>query len=327
MNTTTPVQITEYCRDLFNLQYIIDAFWLVKSAAPWKSSIQKYELNLLPETCKLQKSIFEGTYRPSKPNEFNISERGKTRHIKSSCINDRIVGHILCDHVLIPTLTPYLIYDNGASLKGKGISFTRNRIATHLHRYYRNYGTNKGYVLLMDFSKYYDNIVHSTLLNMIAKYVTDPYILYLLDITFKNYRVDISYMSPEEAEYALYKKFDAIEYCKISKDLLTGERYLDKSISIGDQVSQISAIFYPHQIDNYCKIVKSLKYYDRYMDDTIIIHPDFNTLNSLVYEITDIANSLGIFYKSKENKNNSIGVRIRISEDKLLSNFYWSCKY
>lgn len=42
----------------------------------------------------------------------------------------------------------------------KDISFTRKRFEQHLHEYYRKYGTNNGYILLIDFSKYYDNIRH-----------------------------------------------------------------------------------------------------------------------------------------------------------------------
>ena len=72
-------------------------------------------------------------------------------------------------------------------------------------------------------------------------------------------------MSDEEYKYCLDKVFNAIEYAKIDKSLLTGEKFMEKSIGIGSQISQISGLLYPTRIDNYCKIVKGLPYYGRYI--------------------------------------------------------------
>ena len=37
--------------------------------------------------------------------------------------------------------------------------------------------------------------------------------------------------------------------------------------NIGDQISQIIGIYYPHRIDTYVKFVRSQKYYGRYYDN------------------------------------------------------------
>lgn len=54
--------------------------------------------------------------------EFDVNERGKTRHIKSPSIRDRVLQRAVCDYVLEPVLYSKLIYDNGASVKGKALS-------------------------------------------------------------------------------------------------------------------------------------------------------------------------------------------------------------
>ena len=64
----------------------------------------------------------------------------------------------------------YLIYDNSASIKGKGIDFARKRLLVHLRKYYHQHGSNDGYILLIDFSKYYDNIQHEKLIEQFEKY-------------------------------------------------------------------------------------------------------------------------------------------------------------
>jgi hypothetical protein len=78
------------------------------------------------------------------------------------------VQRCLCDNALIPIISPSFIYDNGASLKDKGIDFTLDRLEKHLHRYYRKHGS-KGYVLTFDFSKFFDNANHEVIFRELEK--------------------------------------------------------------------------------------------------------------------------------------------------------------
>lgn len=50
-----------------------------------------------------------------------IRERGKQRIITPIVYYDRITQRVLCDYALVPGLGHSLIYDNGASTKGKGV--------------------------------------------------------------------------------------------------------------------------------------------------------------------------------------------------------------
>lgn len=74
----------------------------------------------------------------------------------------------------MPILSGNLIYDNGASLEGKGISFAVKRCAVHLHEFYRETGGNDGYILLIDYRAFFDNIVLDNLKrNVIDRYILD----------------------------------------------------------------------------------------------------------------------------------------------------------
>ena len=44
----------------------------------------------------------------------------------------------------------------------------------------------------MDFSKYYDNIRHDVVRDMMSKYIDDPFALRLIDDVLKSERVDVS---------------------------------------------------------------------------------------------------------------------------------------
>lgn len=264
----------------------------------WKQSAQRFLLNRLTEVSALQKSVHDGGYQPDKGGKFRIRENGHERIIHAMTPRDAVLQHVLADEILIPTLRRYLIYDNGASLKGKGISFTRRRFEEHLRWHYRRYGT-KGYILLIDFRKYFDNIRHDTALRLVREKVHDDMIMDILRRIFKTYEVDISYRDDEDIEQ---KVFNSLEYQRISKDLLTGKRYMRKSISIGSQISQIVGVFYPTLIDTYCKTVKQVHCYDAYMDDRIIVHPSKDFLRGILKDIEQIASSLGIFINHRKTQ-------------------------
>lgn len=81
---------------------------------------------------------------------FDLMERGKLRHIRSVHIAERVVQRCLCDNALVPLFSAAFVYDNAASLKGKGIDFAMDRLTCHLQRYYRKHGTD-GWALVFDF--------------------------------------------------------------------------------------------------------------------------------------------------------------------------------
>ena len=143
---------------------------------------------------------------------FTVNERGKTRAITALQVRDRVVKHVLNDVYLLPHIRPFLIYDNGASLEGKGVDFTRRRLIAHLESYFREYGTNEGYIMTMDFSGYYDNIDHAKAIEVISQYEHDGFAMDLVKQAFDSYSVDVSYMSDEEYEDLLKSKFSTVDY-------------------------------------------------------------------------------------------------------------------
>jgi hypothetical protein len=121
----------------------------------WKESVQRFEANALRNIAGLRRKLLAGENIQHGFVEFDLRERGKTRHIKSIHISERVVQKCLCDTVLTPILTYPLIHDNGASIKGKGFHFAVRRLMVHLSRFYRRNGfSNEGYALLIDFTRF-----------------------------------------------------------------------------------------------------------------------------------------------------------------------------
>lgn len=299
---TTSHESCGYKREIFDGNSLYDAFVRAKQGSDWKPQVQQFEMTYLLGLSKMQGELESMTYEFLPSQEFVLNERGKTRYISGEQIQDRIVKHALCDECLSPNIRKYLIYDNGASLKGKGIDFTRKRLLVHLRKYYQQHQSNEGYVLLIDFSKYYDNIRHDKLMELFEKYIDDEHALWLLRKTIDRSKVDVSYMTDEEYAVCLDTLFNSLEHSQIDRSLLTGEKFMAKHLNIGDQVAQVAGIAYPIPIDNYIKIVKGVKFYGRYMDDSYVIHESKEYLEALLQDIIRIANSIGITVNTRKTR-------------------------
>lgn len=294
---TLPARRTTMIEKLDGDAYIRACKRLEKSAG-WKYSAQQYLMNRLTELSALKKDIEGGTYEPQKGTSFHAVENGHERIITAMRPRDAVFQHALADEIMIPVLKKYLIHDSGASLKGKGIAFTRRRFEEHLRWHYRRYGT-EGYILMIDFRKYFDNIRHDTALQLIGEKIHDKRVMELIRKIFDSYRVDVSYSDDADIDD---KVFDSLAYQRLPKDRKTGWRYMRKSIGIGSQISQIIGVFYPMRIDTYCKTVKRIHCYDVYMDDRIVIHPSKAYLRELLKEIEAMAGELGIFINHKKTQ-------------------------
>lgn len=254
-----------YYKILLDLNVLYKAFSKCKSGVDWKYSMQKYEANILLNLNTLQKELKNKTYMPDKYVEFTVSERGKTRHIKSPSIRDKILQRAICDNILEPIIYPKLIYNNGASIKGKGVEFTRKQLTKHLIKFFNKYG-NDGYILVGDFRKFFESIPHDKLITSLSKYILDEDVMNLLKLIINSYT-----------------------------DTGIG-------LGIGSQASQIFGVFYPTPIDRFCTVAEGNKYYARHMDDFYIIHHDEEYLKQLLPKIRKISDELGLTLNEKKTQ-------------------------
>ena len=194
----------------------------------WKQSTQNFERHLFSGTAKRRRQIINGTWRPGRTARFTINERGKVRVIDAPHINDRQIHKVLTKEVLVPLYTPGMIYDNGASQKGKGLHWHYKRLEEQLRWHYRRHGLC-GAVFLMDFSKFFPSAPHQPILARHKRLIFDDAIRALADMVVDSAGAE--------------------------------------GMMLGVEPSQQEMVALPSELDNYAKAQLSIHGMGHYMDD------------------------------------------------------------
>lgn len=166
---------------VFSFANLWSSYLNCRKNVAWKGSVQRYIFDAPIRITQTHRKLMQGKYKCVTPHEWDTWERGKKRHIKSVPIGERVVQRCLADNALIPVLSPSFIYDNGACLRNKGYDFAQWRLKCHLDRFYRQHGGTGGYILLFDFSKFYDNVNHDLIRGILKRKFTDRRIFGMVD--------------------------------------------------------------------------------------------------------------------------------------------------
>lgn len=241
--------------DKFNINNLLKSFENCKKESQWKTSVQQFECHKLSECAILCEEIKNHTYKPMPFYEFDINERGKHRHIKANHIRDRVVQRCLCDEIITPRISRYLIKENCASQINKGLMMQRRIFKEHLASFLRKH--DNGYILKIDIENYFGSIPHNLAIKDLEDLFEDDSINWLIE--------------------EIINQFDG-----------------DIGVGIGSHISQQLAIYYVRRIDTYCKCVRGHKYYGRYMDDIYVIDDSKERLKETLAGIKQVCDELGL---------------------------------
>ncbi len=248
---------------VFSYEHLYHSYKMCRRNVGWKASVQKYITNAPINVYQTWQRLQAGKYRTSGFFEFDLMERGKKRHIRSVTIGERIVQRCLCDYALVPVLGRTYIYDNGASMANKGYSFAVDRLCQHLRQHYRKHGT-EGYVLLFDFSKFFDRVSHRVV------------------------------------KAVLHKEFSDERIIKLTEHFI--DAFGDVGLGLGSQISQVLALASANRLDHYIQEQCRIGSYGRYMDDGYLIHPSKEYLQKCLEGIRRICEELEITLNEKKTQ-------------------------
>lgn len=195
----------------------------------YRSSILKFGYRLEENLLALRRELIHKTYKHGGYREFVVSD-SKKRTIKAAPFRDRVAHHALCN-IIEPILDKGFIYDSYACRKEKGTHAAIRR----LEYFIKSLGMTKIYCLKCDISKYFDNVDHAILLEILRRKIPDEDISWLL------------------------------------REIIASN---PKGIPIGNLTSQLFANVYLNELDHFVKRELHEKCYIRYMDDFLILGLD-----------------------------------------------------
>ena len=176
----------------------------------YKKSTINFKLHMFSLVGSTCYNIKNNCYKVGKTNKFKINERGKIRDIDAPLIQDRLVHKVISNEILIPLYDSKLIYDNGASTINKGFSFAIKRVKTILRKWFNKYGLD-GYVVIIDYSKFFESCNHDIIHDIHTKYIRNNNMI------------------------------------KIIEDYL----FIGKGLGLGIEIAQREALIYPNKLDKF----------------------------------------------------------------------------
>ena len=208
---------------------------------------------------KMKEQIGNGTFRVNTLKSFETKDGPKIRTVQAPAVFERMGSNAIME-IIEEKLTPILIETTAASIKGRGPQGLFHAIQAAMKA-----NPNLKYFYQSDYQGYYDNIVHSILIDKIRKYIADPILLPILENFVK----------------VLYPDADA-------------------GISNGLRSSQFFGNLYLNDLDHAMIELHGASYYFRFCDDTFILGESKKELWRLRNCLHEESAKLGLTIKPSE---------------------------
>lgn len=199
-----------------------------------------WESNLL----RLQRELLEGCYQPGAYRHFHVFDP-KPRKISAAPFRDRIVHHAVVN-VLEPLYERRFIPDSYACRRGKGTHLAIRRAQYYLRA--------RRFYLKTDIVKFFPNVDHQVLLELLERTIRDPRLMQLIRTIVESGRGILD-------DEAAPSYFPGDDLFAISRP---------RGLPIGNLTSQFFANVLLDPLDHFIKETLRVPGYVRYADDLVL---------------------------------------------------------
>lgn len=235
--------------EIISLNNLLKAWQEFLRGKKKRIDVANYQLNLMNNVLALRESLENKTYHHSGYQAFNISDP-KPRNIHKATVQDRLVHHLLYQE-LSDYFDDFFIHDSYSCRFNKGTHKAIKRFCEFARKVSKN-NTKTCWVLKCDIKKFFASIDHNILKSILAKYIMDKDILWLLS--------------------------EVIDSFEAAGDEKVG-------LPLGNLTSQLLVNIYMNEFDQFIKRQLKIKYYIRYADDFAILSTDRQDLEELIIKI------------------------------------------
>ncbi len=210
-----------------------------------RADVILFQSRLMDNIFSLHRDISERTYVHSGYTAFNISDP-KPRSIHKATVRDRLLHHLIYQE-LYRYFDSKFIFDSYSCRVEKGTHKAIDRFRDFGRIVSKN-NTRTCWILKCDIRKFFANIDHAVLKEILAKHIEDEDILRLLGTVIDSF-------------------------------------YTDVGLPLGNLTSQLLVNIYMNEFDHFMKREMKAKYYIRYADDFVILSENKAHLEDLLPKI------------------------------------------
>ncbi|MDP3899948.1 MAG: reverse transcriptase/maturase family protein [bacterium] len=245
------IQLSHNFENINSIENLLSAWREFILGKKKRRDAQEFSLNLMDNIFSLHSDLINHTYNHGGYQAFKINDP-KPRDIHKASVRDRLLHHAIY-RILYPFFDKIFIADSYSCRVSKGTHKAVNKFREFARKASKN-NTRTCWALKCDIRKFFANIDHSILLNLLKEYIPDENIILLL----KNV---IGSFSPE-------------------KERAVG-------LPLGNLTSQLFVNIYMNKFDQFIKHKLKAKYYIRYADDFIIFSENKKWLKEQVLLIKE----------------------------------------
>ena len=215
-----------------------------------KKDIQEFGLRLMDNIFSLHADLANRSYKHGGYQAFKINDP-KPRRIHKASVRDRLLHHAIYRQ-LYPFFDRVFVPDSYSCRLNKGTQKAINRFRKFIYKTSKN-NTKTCWVLKCDIRKFFENIDHQILINILENNIPDKHIIWLLK--------------------EIINSFSA--------------KQVGVGLPLGNLTSQLFVNIYMNECDQFVKHKLKAKYYIRYADDFVILSDNRMRLLSLVRPIKE----------------------------------------
>jgi len=226
--------------NIISLENLLEAWQEFLKGKRKRKDVQEFQLNLMDNIFSLHNELKNKTYKHGPYHAFNISDP-KPRNIHKATVRDRLLHHAIY-RVLYPYFDKKFISDSYSCRLNKGTHKALERFKQFGNRVSKN-NTKQCFILKCDIKKFFANIDHQILLNILDKHIEDKDILWLLETVIKSF---------------------------------------NPGLPLGNLTSQLLVNIYMNEFDQFIKHKLKVKHYIRYADDFVAFACDSKYLTLIL---------------------------------------------
>jgi RNA-directed DNA polymerase len=240
------IQLSHNYNDIVCLENLLEAWKEFQSGKRSKKDVQVFSMRLMDNIFSLHQDLLNHTYKHGGYQAFKINDP-KPRDIHKATVCDRLLHHAAY-RILYLFFDKTFIADSYSCRNEKGTHKAINKFRSYFHKVSQN-NTRICWVLKCDIRKFFANIDHKILMDILEEYIPDEKIIWLL----KN----------------------VVESFSNKKDERVG-------LPLGNLTSQLFVNIYMNKFDQFAKHKLKARHYIRYADDFVIFSEDSMWLENII---------------------------------------------